>query len=156
MIALPVELDIVVDAGVTFTPVCELSELIAFASLRQQQTVSGRWGMTARLTCDDNISVLHERFFHDPDPTDVISFPSGELDSGDEGYLGDVIVSLDTGAVQAAAAGHSVEREVAFLLLHGFLHLCGFTDATPAERGEMLDRQEQLLHEFESAQGRPW
>ena len=78
--------------------------------------------------------------------TDVLSFPSS--DSGQEhrspvaiatgetdGYLGDVAVSADTALRQAAEAGHTVEREIAELVIHGLLHLCGYDHET--DRGEM-------------------
>lgn len=60
--------------------------------------------------------------------TDVLSFPAGDEmpGEGNEQYLGDVVISIDTAVRQAESAGHSVEREVEELLIHGVLHLCGY------------------------------
>ena len=59
--------------------------------------------------------------------TDVLSFPPGEAVFPGEGpWLGELAVSLPTCARQAKRLGHGAGRELAFLLLHGFMHLCGY------------------------------
>ena len=69
--------------------------------------------------------------------TDVLSFPAGDEmpGEGNEQYLGDVVISIDTALRQAESTGHSVEREVAELLIHGVLHLCGYDHET--DNGQM-------------------
>ncbi|MDT5270840.1 MAG: putative rRNA maturation factor [Acidobacteriota bacterium] len=69
--------------------------------------------------------------------TDVLSFPSGqeEFERGAGASLGDVVVSLEQAARQAAEHGLSVEDEVQQLILHGLLHLCGYDHET--DGGEM-------------------
>jgi len=69
--------------------------------------------------------------------TDVLSFPAGEEmpGEGNEQYLGDVVISIDTAVRQAGSAGHSIEREVEELLIHGVLHLCGYDHDT--DNGQM-------------------
>jgi len=69
--------------------------------------------------------------------TDVLSFPAGDEmpGEGDEQYLGDVVISIDTALRQAESAGHSIEREVEELLIHGVLHLCGYDHET--DNGQM-------------------
>ena len=68
--------------------------------------------------------------------TDVLSFP------GEDGHLGDVLVSVPVARRQAAAAGIGVEREIRTLLLHGVLHCLGYDHE--ADEGEM-DRLERRL-----------
>ncbi len=85
--------------------------------------------MTLVLVDDAAMAELHERHLGEPGPTDVLSFPLHEPD--DTGMpqvqaLGDVIVSLDTAAVQAHRHGHAPWREVAILAAHGLVHLLGF------------------------------
>lgn len=63
--------------------------------------------------------------------TDVLSFPDGE-----DGRLGDILISARRAASQASDAGHPVEDEVRILILHGVLHLMGFDHET--DDGEML------------------
>jgi probable rRNA maturation factor len=111
----------------------------------------GRPGEVGVWLCsDDEIADLHLRFLQIPGPTDVISFP------GDSGYLGDIAVSFDTAAEQAVEAGHSVARELAYLTLHGLLHLFGHDDLTTPERDRMLARQDALLADFEKAHPGDW
>ena len=82
--------------------------------------------------------------------TDVLSFA---LLEGDEAMpedepvqaLGDIVISWPRACEQAAAYGHSAEREVAFLVVHGFYHLLGFDHQTPADERAMLERQEAVL-----------
>jgi len=68
--------------------------------------------------------------------TDVLSFP------GEEGHLGDILISMPVARRQAEAAGHSVERELKVLLLHGVLHCLGYDHE--ADQGEM-ERLERRL-----------
>lgn len=113
----------------------------------------GDWAVTVRLAEVSEISQLHETFFSDPSDTDVMSFPSGDdLESGG-GYLGDIAISLVTSQRQAIEAGHSQTREIAFLALHGLLHLLGYEDGTDTERDEMLQLQADLLASFELERG---
>jgi probable rRNA maturation factor len=63
--------------------------------------------------------------------TDVLSFPlceNGEFTPGDGGavILGDVVISVEKAVEQAAAFGHSLQREIAFLTVHSMLHLLGY------------------------------
>jgi probable rRNA maturation factor len=106
------------------------------------------------LCTDDEIAKLHLQFMDIDGPTDVITFPAE--DEGTGGYLGDVAVSVDTAHEQAADAGHSPEREIAFLCLHGLLHLAGYDDLTPVERSAMIARQELMLETFERSNPGEW
>ncbi|WP_429726388.1 rRNA maturation RNase YbeY [Alicyclobacillus sendaiensis] len=83
-------------------------------------------------------------------PTDVLSFPMNEgeslADPDDvDPMLGDIVVSVDRAREQAEAYGHSLEREVAFLLVHGFLHLNGYDHEDEAGEREMFGLQEEIL-----------
>lgn len=120
--------------------------------------VAGREGLAGELgiwlCTDEEIAELHLRYMDIPGATDVITFPEDTPDSG--GYLGDIAVSVDTAAVQAQDAGHGVAREVAYLCLHGLLHLAGYDDLDDDARARMLARQEALLNEFERDHPGPW
>lgn len=91
--------------------------------------------------------------------TDVISFAIEDND--DEEFwdffeeedfpiprlLGDIFISIDRTKEQAKDYGHSFERELGFLVVHGFLHLNGYDHQTEAEEKEMFALQEKILKE---------
>jgi probable rRNA maturation factor len=86
--------------------------------------------------------------------TDVLSFPLAvdetgvfeRAQPGEETWeLGELIISMEKAAEQAAEYGHSFEREFAFLFVHGFLHVLGFDHITKAQEKEMFGRQSQIL-----------
>jgi probable rRNA maturation factor len=63
-------------------------------------------------------------------------------------YLGDVVISYDTAAAQAADYGHPPTAEVDVLLVHGLLHLLGYDDTADADRTRMHARQDEILGLF--------
>lgn len=108
------------------------------------------------LLCDDaTIAELNAQYLSHVGPTDVISFPQHHLAPGErppDGLLGDIAISLDTAARQAAGFdGWSLPDELALLAIHGLLHLCGWDDMSPGERKKMQAREDELLQ----AVGRP-
>lgn len=74
-------------------------------------------------------------------PTDVLSFPDR-----DDDYIGDIFISIDKVYEQASSYEHSVEREFAFLLTHGILHLLGYDHLTKEEEQIMFSKQEEILN----------
>ncbi|EGQ2911451.1 rRNA maturation RNase YbeY [Staphylococcus pseudintermedius] len=85
--------------------------------------------------------------------TDVISFAFEEEEDIFEGMdvprvLGDIIICTDVAAVQAEQYGHSFERELGFLALHGFLHLLGYDHMTEEDEKVMFGRQKDILNQF--------
>ncbi|MCM3387971.1 rRNA maturation RNase YbeY [Ureibacillus chungkukjangi] len=112
---------------------------------------------------------IHEinREYRDKDqPTDVISFALEELGEGEieivgEGIpriLGDIIISTDRTKEQAADFGHSFERELGFLAVHGFLHLLGYDHMTEEDEKVMFGKQDDILTSFglgRDSNGRP-
>lgn len=96
-------------------------------------------------------------------PTDVLSFPNAEFivpaefddledtqpevfhpDTG-ELMLGDIVISVEKVVSQAEEFGHSIERELGFLLAHSVLHLCGFDHMEEEERAVMEEKQRQIM-----------
>ncbi|MGI8854570.1 MAG: rRNA maturation RNase YbeY [Thermomicrobiales bacterium] len=127
-----------------------LSYLLEFALRAESAPPSA---VTLLVTDDDGIQTLHRDYLHDDTPTDVLSFAaqsdeSFPIEPGYGDYLGDIAVSWDTAAMQGPEAGLSAPDEVAFLALHGLLHLLGADDADDADRAAMHDRQHALLAAF--------
>jgi probable rRNA maturation factor len=85
---------------------------------------------TIAFVSDKRIRQLNRQFRGVDKATDVLSFPADE-----ETNLGDIAVSVDTAAAQAKENGLTFDGEVAQLILHGLLHLCGYDHET--DNGEM-------------------
>lgn len=90
------------------------------------------------LTDDREIAELHARWFHDPAPTDVISF-------ADDGEGAEIVVSVQTARRIARQRGHQVRAEVALYLVHGLLHVLGYDDTTKAARARMRRAERTCL-----------
>ena len=111
---------------------------------------------------DGDIAALNADWRQKQGPTDVLAFAAqddgldqapampmpdwADADGETEPLeLGDIVISLETAARQAADHGHGLEREVLFLASHGLLHLLGWDHPDDASLAAMLERQERLL-----------
>lgn len=100
-------------------------------------------GLTVRITGDRELRRLNREFLGVDESTDVLSFPfgdGGEREAGPSGedlYLGDIAVSWPAACRQAGELGHTPPLELAFLVVHGVLHLAGFDHGSPAVAAEM-------------------
>jgi probable rRNA maturation factor len=106
------------------------------------------------LAGDERLRALNLQFRGLDKPTDVLSFPAlQEPPSADQpgGQGGDLAISLETAAVQAAAHGHTLQIEVKVLILHGLLHLAGYDHER--DRGRMRRRETVLRKQFELPAG---
>lgn len=88
-----------------------------------------------RFAGDREVRRLNRTYRGKDRPTDVLSFP------GEDGHLGDILISVPVARRQAAAAGCSVERELQVLLLHGLLHCLGHDHETDEGEMERLERR---------------
>lgn len=95
---------------------------------------------------DKRIQELNSTYRKIDRVTDVISFALCDDDENeliDE--LGDIFIDLQQAFRQAEEYGHSIAREIAFLAVHGYLHLCGYDHMTKEEEEEMFALQEEIL-----------
>lgn len=103
--------------------------------------------LTLVLTDDIHIKELNRQFLGISEPTDVLAFPSEEIDPDTETlYLGDVVISTQRALVQAADGGHSIESEIQLLTVHGVLHLLGYDHIESEEKAIMWEVQAKILH----------
>ncbi|HEV2276752.1 MAG TPA: rRNA maturation RNase YbeY [Acidobacteriaceae bacterium] len=105
-----------------------------------------RGEVAALLTTDVEIRRLNRRFRKKNRATDVLSFPAAEPQAGDESTGGDLAISVEKAARQAAEAGHSLAIELQVLLLHGVLHLAGYDHER--DTGQMARREALLRRRF--------
>ena len=110
---------------------------------RAQVAVGLQGDVDVLLSGDATLRRLHKTFRGKNKPTDVLSFPAAE---NDQHVVGDLAISLETAARQAAAYGHSLRDEVRILPLHGLLHLSGMDHE--ADQGEMAAREAVLRREM--------
>lgn len=102
--------------------------------------------MTIVLTDDRQLHELNVDYLGVDAPTDVLSFPAGEVDPETEAlYLGDIAISIPRAAQQAQTGGHSVEAEAQLLVVHGTLHLLGYDHGTDEEKAVMWAEQAKVL-----------
>lgn len=101
------------------------------------------------LVGDAKIQEINREYRGKDMPTDVISF--AYLEQGEfiaearEVAAGDIFISIDTAKKQATEKGHSLEREMEILFVHGLLHLFGFDHNNDSEEEEMESWAERIL-----------
>ncbi|MEK0152076.1 rRNA maturation RNase YbeY [Tetragenococcus halophilus] len=110
---------------------------------------------------NERIQVINRDYRGKDAPTDVISFAIEEAGQNEmpiffddeemtdlPNELGDIMISTQRAQEQAAEYGHSYEREVGFLALHGFLHINGYDHMTPEDEKEMFGLQKEILNAY--------
>jgi rRNA maturation RNase YbeY len=98
---------------------------------------AGAEGVTVAFVSDRAMRELNRLWRHKQGTTDVLSFPveQDEFEKAEGSSLGDVVVSVEQAARQAKENGLTLDQEIAQLILHGLIHLCGYDHST--DEGEM-------------------
>ncbi|HET7628422.1 MAG TPA: rRNA maturation RNase YbeY [Bacillales bacterium] len=102
---------------------------------------------------DESLHELNRTYRGVDRPTDVLSFALEEEGEDEPAIvgdrfpqaLGDIAISVETAERQANDYGHSFMREIGFLAVHGFLHLCGYDHGTVEQEKRMFEKQKGLL-----------
>jgi len=120
------------------------------AEALRHEGIEGEIALSVVITDDGAVRELNREFRNVDAPTDVLAFGTGEEGDfvtapGEPAYLGDVIISYPRAVIQAEEYGHSLNRELALLTVHGLLHLLGYDHADEVERTEMWARQNEIL-----------
>ena len=99
---------------------------------------------------NEYIKRLNRDYRHIDRETDVITFAlfDDETFNPEEKILGDVYISIDKAISQSEEYGHSLEREISFLAVHGLLHLLGYDHMEKEEEEVMFKLQEEILDEM--------
>lgn len=148
-----------------------LEKLLHIAG-KNEEVTSGI--VTLTLTDDEGIRELNRQYRGLDKPTDVLSFSllegeepdiqyNDEYEASEEGaeewkdeekagnpfseLLGDIVISVPRAEAQAEEYGHSFERELGFLFVHGFLHVIGYDHGDDEQEREMFSKQEEVLKE---------
>lgn len=131
-----------------------LEKLLDYA--REKEEIENDAELSITIVDNETIQEINKQYRDKDQPTDVISFAleeHGEEEIEVRGdnlprHLGDIIISIEKVNEQANEYGHSFNRELGFLAVHGFLHLLGYDHMTTEEEKEMMERQDHLLDDF--------
>ncbi len=117
--------------------------------------------MSVTFMNNPEIQVINREYRGKDAPTDVISFAFEEEGEGEMEIffdeenaldlprtLGDIMISVERAKEQASEYGHSFDRELGFLALHGFLHINGYDHMTPEDEKEMFGLQKEILDAY--------
>ncbi|MBC3070585.1 rRNA maturation RNase YbeY [Staphylococcus capitis] len=131
----------------------QIDSLLTFA--KKQEHIDSEAELSVTFVDKDEIQNINKMYRDKDKVTDVISFaleedePEIDINELDiPRVLGDIIICTDVAHEQAENYGHSFERELGFLALHGFLHLLGYDHMTDEDEKEMFGRQDAILNAY--------
>ena len=114
--------------------------------------------ITITSTTPEEIRKINKKYRKIDKATDVLSFPMFEKEELDEkvknkdflyeDVLGDIIISIDKVREQAEEYGHSFERELSYMLVHGFYHLMGYDHIEEEDKKIMRPKEEKILNKL--------
>ncbi len=110
------------------------------------------------LTTPEDIRTLNQQYRNIDKETDVLSFPMFEKEEIQKiqkqnehmvkEVLGDIVISVQKVEEQASEYGHSFERELAYMLVHGFYHLMGYDHIEEKDKLQMRPKEEKILQDL--------
>lgn len=115
--------------------------------------------MSVTLTTPEHIRILNGTYRKIDQETDVLSFPMFDRKELDllvkeqiplpiQEILGDIVISIERVQQQAEEYGHSFERELAYMLVHGFYHLMGYDHIEEQDKMQMRPKEEKILEQL--------
>ena len=129
----------------------QIDKLLTFA--KEQENIEEEAELSVTFVDKDEIQEINKMYRDKDKVTDVISFALEEDEPEITGIemprvLGDIIICTDVAQEQADSYGHSFERELGFIALHGFLHLLGYDHMNEQDEKQMFGRQDQILNAY--------
>ncbi len=136
----------------------EVVEKVLTRCFEEEKLENSKLYITVTLTNPENIRKINKEYRNIDRATDVLSFPMFEKDELDEkirknnfnhiDVLGDLIISIEKVEEQAKEYGHSFERELSYMLVHGFYHLMGYDHIKDEDKKMMRAKEEKILDEL--------
>lgn len=119
-------------------------------SVGRAEGFSPRSSVSLAFVNNRTIAELNRKHLGRKGPTDVLSFPLGEVPGAamEDSACGEIVVSAEQAKKKSAEFGHSPHDELALYVIHGLLHLTGYSDHDQAHSVRMRRRENQLLREF--------
>ena len=118
--------------------------------------------ISKNLTNTEEIQKINKEYRNIDKPTDVLSFPMFQKEEIEdlisnnyeiEDVLGDIIISIPKVKEQANEYGHSFERELAYMVVHGFYHLMGYDHMNDDDKKEMRKKEDEILNKLHITRG---
>lgn len=132
-----------------------LIEKVVSKCFEEENLLDSKLYLSVILTDPAHIQEINKEYRNIDKPTDVLSFPmfeKNELENvsfENEEVLGDVVVSIEKVKEQAIEYGHGFERELAYMIVHGFYHLMGYDHMIEEEKEIMRAKEENVLNKLE-------
>ena len=136
----------------------EVVEKVLTRCFEEEKLENSKLYITVTLTNPENIRKINKEYRNIDRVTDVLSFPMFEKDELEEkikknnfnhiDVLGDLIISIEKVEEQAKEYGHSFERELSYMLVHGFYHLMGYDHIKDEDKKMMRAKEEKILDEL--------
>ena len=133
-------------------------EKVLSQCFKEEKLENSKLCVTVTLTTPKNIQEINKQYRNIDRATDVLSFPMFEKDELDEkiqekdfeneDILGDIIVSVEKVQEQAVEYGHSFERELSYMIVHGFYHLMGYDHIEEEDKKVMRKKEENILEKL--------
>lgn len=131
----------------------KLIESVAEECFKEEKLIDTKLYLSIILTTPKDIQEMNNTYRKINKETDVLSFPmfeKEELENANfnevEEPLGDIVISIERVKEQAEEYGHSFERELAYMVVHGFYHLMGYDHIELLDRQEMREKEEVILN----------
>ena len=114
------------------------------------------------LTVPEVIQTINKKYRNIDKPTDVLSFPMFQKEEIEklifnnyqvEDILGDIIISIPKVEEQAVEYGHSFERELAYMIVHGFYQLMGYDHMVEEDKKDMRKKEDEILNKLHITRG---
>lgn len=123
---------------------------------KEEKLEKSKLYITVTLTNSKNIEKINKKYRNIDKETDVLSFPMYEKreieekiaqkDFEYEDILGDIVISVEKVEEQAKEYGHSFERELSYMIVHGFYHLMGYDHIEEEDKKKMRPKEEKILN----------
>jgi len=133
----------------------EIVERVLTQCYKEEKMEESKLSVTVTLTTPNYIHEINNQYRNVDKATDVLSFPMFEKeelelkiknkDFEHEDILGDIIISIEKVEEQAKEYGHSFERELSYMLVHGFYHLMGYDHIKEEDKKVMRPKEEKVL-----------
>ena len=136
----------------------QLIEKVIRKCFEEEKLLQTKLYVSVTLTNPENIRKINKQYRNIDKETDVLSFPMFEKSEIEnilmkkqanvEDVLGDIVISLERVYEQAKEYNHSFERELAYMLVHGFYHLMGYDHIEEKDKEQMRPKEEKILQDL--------